>query len=281
MKITDYFPPVSCEDREDNSVVSGSQGQEMPGNTRTLTMQTPKKRKEKFSDPEVKVLLKTILEHIEQLFGSKPADKAEKDAIWGKVVKKVNKKSKTKRTLKECKKRWSDFKVNLKKKIKEALSKEVPWREGLSEEEIAVAEFFKLHTEDPESTQLRNGSLLDNDDNSDSEVSPSVESNIKWLIAEQKKTNERFKAMKNKVNENLKLQNEINQKQKAYILTMTSLCKKMGEITDPLEETESSDDSDSDTVTPKMAKTTPAKKRKVTETPSSFGSLKKKEKKKD
>ncbi|KAM5142169.1 uncharacterized protein ACMZJ9_016136 [Mantella aurantiaca] len=388
MKITDYFPSVSFRDKEEKSVVAANQSQGMSGTTGTLTMQTPKKRKERFSDPELHVLVDTILQHIQELHGSKPANKARKGAIWDEVVKRVNKQGQTTRMLKECRKRWDDYRVKIKRTIKTAklessLLGNVSWKENLSKRQIEVAEFFKWDTEDPDSAQLRNDSFLDNDGNLDSEddfeqdekVSPSEcmivdnvsnlcvphssvdhqntktytdnipsssygseqpvghqqakplkeiieptstelpqqqpptwDKKINQLISQQKQTNKMLKAVQENVSESLKLQKRMNRVLKTNFLelqksvmsnqkssseqrralenTMKSLHEKMDEINNQLrvkqlEELAYSDDSDSDTVTPKMAKATPGKKRKVTENPSSSGSLKKKGKKKD
>ncbi|KAM4652294.1 uncharacterized protein O3C94_014661 isoform 2-T4 [Discoglossus pictus] len=117
---------------------------------------TPKKRKEKFSDPENHALVDEIIAHLDKLFGPKSCKSLHKAAIWDAVVKKVNKQSSTKRTLMDCKKRWSDYK----RKIKFILTRwangsyeEQPLEEILTKRQLRIAKFFKMDTENTSKTQ--------------------------------------------------------------------------------------------------------------------------------
>ncbi|XP_072283195.1 uncharacterized protein [Pyxicephalus adspersus] len=153
--------------------MSESRGIPQAGNSGTLSTETPRKRKDKFTDREVHVLVDTILEHIDQLFGPHPSNAAGKNLIWHKVMEKVNREGDTKRTLQECKKKWQDYKRKVKNYVDTAMSQdsqpgnmtmaEIPRRYKI------IATFFNWFTEGNTSTQLFNKSLLDKDINWDSE----------------------------------------------------------------------------------------------------------------
>ncbi|XP_040181978.1 myb-related transcription factor, partner of profilin-like [Rana temporaria] len=173
MKITDFFPLTPGKDTEDKSVTSGIQGQRMShgANTGVLSIQTPKKRKERFTDQEIHALVDAILEHIEQLFGRKAANAAGKAAIWDEVVRRVNVQGNIQRTLPECKKKWDDYKRKIKKTINMTKSStdNISMEERLHRRQMTVAKFFKWDKEGTSATQLLNNSLLDEGEMPDSE----------------------------------------------------------------------------------------------------------------
>lgn len=176
MKITDFFPLTPCKDTEDKSVTSGIQGQRMShgANTGVLSTQTPKKRKERFTDQELHALVDTILKNMEQLFGRKVANAAKKAAIWDEVVSSVNMQGNIQRTLPECRKKWDDYKRKVKKTIDKAKSQpsstdNISMEDMLPRRQMIVAKFFKWDTESTSSTQLLNNSILDEGEMPDSE----------------------------------------------------------------------------------------------------------------
>lgn len=141
---------------------------------------------------------------------------------------------------------------------------------------------------------------------------PNWDSKLDQLIAQQQQTNEILNILRQSVSESLKLQKRMSQVLKTNFLelqksiisnqvisndqsralenTMKSVQAKMNEINNQLrvkqlQEFMSSDESDLDIGTPRMLSSplnkefTPGKKRKLNQTPSSSGSLKKKGKK--
>ncbi|XP_068098950.1 myb/SANT-like DNA-binding domain-containing protein 4 [Hyperolius riggenbachi] len=186
-KITDFFPSTPHRNRgEERCASPEDQDQSMfpSTSTRLLSIQTPKKKRARFTDQELHALVDTILQNIEQLFGSKKLNAASKAAVWDTAVQKVNDKGGMKRTLLECKKRWSDYKVKVKKKVAAAKLKssedgnEEPWTDMLSQRELNVARFYKWDTESTDvihvSDESRDTGKVDSedDDNGLCEVIP-------------------------------------------------------------------------------------------------------------
>ncbi|XP_073441223.1 uncharacterized protein [Dendrobates tinctorius] len=126
----------------------------LTGKSGTITIQTPRKKRERFSDAENQKLVDTILEHVEKLFGSKPVNASGRAAIWDKVMKEVNKIGGMRRTVQECKKRWHDYRRKVKQVIENL--KEQSWMGGstvplsdvLTKRQLKVAQFFKLDNSD-------------------------------------------------------------------------------------------------------------------------------------
>ncbi|XP_063799262.1 myb-related transcription factor, partner of profilin-like [Pseudophryne corroboree] len=134
------------------------------------TIQTPKKRKERFTDPELHILVDTILAHAEQLFGRKSLNASGKAALWDIVVKKVNEVAGMKRTVVECKKRWHDYKRKVQQCIdKRKLQVPLPGKmesleDYLSKRQINVAMFFKMDAEGTGAIQVSDDSSTDDGD---------------------------------------------------------------------------------------------------------------------
>ncbi|XP_075695870.1 uncharacterized protein LOC142661977 isoform X2 [Rhinoderma darwinii] len=161
MKITDFFSSsksftnsgegrLVCTPAANNT----EQQEESMSVTGSITVQTPRKRRERFSDPEVHKLVDTILVHIQQLFGPKPLNVSGKAAVWDKVVKEVNKVGGMRRTHVECKKRWMDYKRKIKQtidslKMHSSLGGQMrPLSEMFSKRQIMVAQLFKMDASD-------------------------------------------------------------------------------------------------------------------------------------
>ncbi|CAN2391841.1 hypothetical protein PRIEUP_LOCUS1881, partial [Pristimantis euphronides] len=139
----------------------------LSGNNGSTTVQTPRQKRERFTDPEIHKLIDTVLAHIEQLFGPKALNAFGKETIWDKVVKVVNKAGGMKRTVVECKKKWNDYKRKVKQTIDKA--KTQCFMEGqmvrlsdiLTMRQIKVAEFFKMNTSVGERHELQDESSTD------------------------------------------------------------------------------------------------------------------------
>ncbi|XP_069598311.1 uncharacterized protein [Ranitomeya imitator] len=139
----------------------------LPGISGTITIQTPKKKRERFSDAENQKLLDTIITHVEKLFGPKPVNASGRAAIWDEVVKGVNKVGGMRRTVQECKKRWHDYR----RKIKQVIDnlKEQSWMGGptvplsdvLTKRQLRVAQFFKLDASDAKRNKTHQESSSD------------------------------------------------------------------------------------------------------------------------
>ncbi|XP_075695869.1 uncharacterized protein LOC142661977 isoform X1 [Rhinoderma darwinii] len=182
MKITDFFSSsksftnsgegrLVCTPAANNT----EQQEESMSVTGSITVQTPRKRRERFSDPEVHKLVDTILVHIQQLFGPKPLNVSGKAAVWDKVVKEVNKVGGMRRTHVECKKRWMDYKRKIKQtidslKMHSSLGGQMrPLSEMFSKRQIMVAQLFKMDASD--------GPKNETHDESSSEIGECVSSN--------------------------------------------------------------------------------------------------------
>ncbi|XP_053546290.1 uncharacterized protein LOC128638385 [Bombina bombina] len=115
---------------------------------------TPKKRKEKFSDPENHALVDEIINHLEELNGKTPGCAEKKKAIWDNVVRKVNGVSGTQRSLIDCKKRWNDYRRKIKSTIaksrlhESATGEREPLEAFLTRRQLIIAKFFKMGEED-------------------------------------------------------------------------------------------------------------------------------------
>ncbi|KAM3920997.1 uncharacterized protein RB166_010444 [Leptodactylus fuscus] len=153
MKITAFFTPTKSstnkeEERLATQAIDNTEHlQESMSVSGSITVQTPKKRRERFSDPEIHKLIDTILQHIDQLFGPTPLSAASKAAIWDEVAREVNKVRDKERTTDECKKRWQDYKRKLKQIIdnfKRQGGEMATLLETFSRRQIMVAQFFKM-----------------------------------------------------------------------------------------------------------------------------------------
>ncbi|KAG8569273.1 hypothetical protein GDO81_014333 [Engystomops pustulosus] len=171
MKITDFFQSPSS---------STNQGEERPAPSQTIddtreqeesmsgsiTVQTPRKKRERFTDPEVQKLVDTILLHIQQLFGPKSVNAASKGAIWDKVVKEVNKVGGKKRTVEECRKKWFDYKRKVKKdidnvKMHSTADAQLSLSELFTRRQMMVAQFFKMDVGDGQKLDVLDESSTD------------------------------------------------------------------------------------------------------------------------
>ncbi|XP_075047175.1 uncharacterized protein LOC142107574 [Mixophyes fleayi] len=179
MKITDFFSssPSSSNKAERTFIIDSTEqeGQIMSHSGKICTtVQTPKKRRLRFTDPEIHILVDTILAHIEQLFGHKSLNASGKAAVWDSVVKKVNEVGVLKRTVIECKKRWSDYKRKVKQcidrvKMQSYLSGKVESIEAnLSKRQVKVAMFFKMDAEGTNEIQLSDDYSSDEGDGASS-----------------------------------------------------------------------------------------------------------------
>ncbi|CAJ0927179.1 unnamed protein product [Ranitomeya imitator] len=177
MKITDFFQsskPFSNKGKESpvcTTAINNAEQQEesmaLPGISGTITIQTPRKKRERFSDAENQKLVDTILAHIEKLFGPKPVNVSGRAAIWDEVVKEVNKIGGMRRTVQECKKRWHDYRRKIKQVIdnlKEQLwmgGPTVPLSDVFTERQLRVAQFFKLDASDAPRNETHHESSSD------------------------------------------------------------------------------------------------------------------------
>ncbi|XP_073441221.1 uncharacterized protein [Dendrobates tinctorius] len=177
MKITDFFQsskPFSNKGKESpvcttaiNNAEQQEEGMALPGLSATFKIQTPKKKRERFSDAENQKLVDAILAHMEKLFGPKQVNASGRAAIWDKVVKEVNKIGGMRRTVQECKKRWHDYKRKIKQVIENL--KEQSWMGGptvplsdvLTKRQLKVAQFFKLDTNDAPRNEMHHESSSD------------------------------------------------------------------------------------------------------------------------
>ncbi|KAM4015077.1 uncharacterized protein ACNLHF_001764 isoform 1-T2 [Anomaloglossus baeobatrachus] len=177
MKITDFFPsskPFSNKEKESPVCTPSSSNAEqqeenmsVPGVSGTITIQTPRKKRERFTDAENQKLVDTILVHVERLFGPKPVNALGRAAIWDTVVNEVNKIGDLRRTVPECKKRWHDYKRKIKQAI-ENLKKQpstngqmIPLSEIFTRRQLKVAEFFKLDAIDVPKNEMQDESSSD------------------------------------------------------------------------------------------------------------------------
>ncbi|XP_066463058.1 t-SNARE domain-containing protein 1-like [Eleutherodactylus coqui] len=175
MKITDYFvskPFTDKEERPSSTPAINNRGEQdesmfQSGKSGSTTIQTPKKKRERFSDPELHKLVETILAHIGQLFGTKALNAAGKDAIWDKVEKEVNKVGGRRRTREECKKRWADYKRKVKQIIDQQKTQSStvdpmpPLEDILSAKQIKVARFYKMDASDSQKIKIPHKSSAD------------------------------------------------------------------------------------------------------------------------
>ncbi|KAJ1182730.1 hypothetical protein NDU88_007911 [Pleurodeles waltl] len=76
-----------------------------------------KKRKCCFSAEEQEILVKEVTEHQHQLFITSKLPISRREAIWQKIVDKINSVAEERRTVTECKKRWHDCKRRTKEKM--------------------------------------------------------------------------------------------------------------------------------------------------------------------
>ncbi|KAJ1097835.1 hypothetical protein NDU88_002951 [Pleurodeles waltl] len=76
-----------------------------------------KKRKCRFSAEEQEILVKEVTEHQHQLFITSKLPISRREAIWQKIVDKINSVAEERRTVTECKKRWHDCKRRTKEKM--------------------------------------------------------------------------------------------------------------------------------------------------------------------
>ncbi|XP_053307680.1 uncharacterized protein LOC128469908 [Spea bombifrons] len=109
----------------------------------------PKKRKEKFSNNEVHVLVDEIMQNAEKLFGKRRQNNHEKTTIWEDIVRKVNKESGTNRALTDCKKRWSDYKRKIIRTLNEMkpITDNKILEQKFNSRQLQVLKFFNLNTE--------------------------------------------------------------------------------------------------------------------------------------
>ncbi|XP_073513248.1 uncharacterized protein [Phyllobates terribilis] len=178
MKITDFFQsskPFSNKGKESpictpaiNNAEQEEESMPLPGISGTITIQTPRKKRERFTDPENQKLVDTILAHVQKLFGPKPVNASGRAAIWDKVVKEVNKVGGMRRTIQECKKRWHDYRRKIKQGIENWKEQSrmggpmVPLSDAFTERQLKVAKFFKLDaSEAPRNEKLHHASSLD------------------------------------------------------------------------------------------------------------------------
>ncbi|XP_040282501.1 uncharacterized protein LOC120996565 isoform X2 [Bufo bufo] len=116
----------------------------------SITFQTPKKKRKRFSDPENQKLVDIVLANIQQLFGATALNAAGKAAVWDKVMKEVNKVEGMKRTAEECKKRWNDYKRRVKQtidnwKLQPSMGGQMlSLSEMLTKRQMMVAQYFKM-----------------------------------------------------------------------------------------------------------------------------------------
>ncbi|KAM4702982.1 uncharacterized protein WCC33_011544 [Rhinophrynus dorsalis] len=111
-----------------------------------------RKRKERFSDPELHTLVDEIMVHADELFGPKSSNVLRKTVIWETVANKVNNIGGLKREVEECKKRWSDYKRKVKRNVSE-LKASVPLETTLPRRQELVARFFKMDADDKNEIQ--------------------------------------------------------------------------------------------------------------------------------
>lgn len=137
--------------------------------------QAPKKRKQRFTDPELHKLVDTVLPHVEQLFGPNALDTSGKAEIWDKVVEEVNKVGGKKRRKEQCKKRWLDYKWKVQQMINR-LKAQSPKGDQmlrlsgiLHKRQIMVAKFYKMDASDGQKSEIQDESLSDIGDDSSSE----------------------------------------------------------------------------------------------------------------
>ncbi|KAJ1180866.1 hypothetical protein NDU88_006081 [Pleurodeles waltl] len=76
-----------------------------------------KKRKCCFSAEEQEILVKEVTEHQHQLFVTSKLPISRREAIWQKIVDKINSVAEVRRTVIECKKHWHDCKHRTKEKM--------------------------------------------------------------------------------------------------------------------------------------------------------------------
>ncbi|XP_075428886.1 uncharacterized protein LOC142467290 isoform X2 [Ascaphus truei] len=117
-----------------------------------VTTEKVKKRRPKFTASEVFVLVTTVLEHYDRLFGAKASKTpfAEKIAIWQIVLDNINSVGVMRRGMEETKKRWHDYKRRLKEKVAD-IRKQASNPEGgpllnihMTPLECRVADLFQL-----------------------------------------------------------------------------------------------------------------------------------------
>ncbi|XP_066462077.1 t-SNARE domain-containing protein 1-like [Eleutherodactylus coqui] len=159
LKIIDYFlskPFTDKEERPSSTPAFNNRGEQdesmfQIGKSGSTIIQTLKKKKrERFTDPELHKLVDTTQEHFRQLFGTKALNAAGKDAVWDRVQKEVNKVGGRRRTREECKKRWADYKRKVKQIIDQQKTQSStggpmpPLKDILSPRQIMVARFYKM-----------------------------------------------------------------------------------------------------------------------------------------
>ncbi|XP_066463054.1 t-SNARE domain-containing protein 1-like [Eleutherodactylus coqui] len=137
------------------------------GKSGSTIIQTLKKKRERFTDPELHKLVDTTLEHFRPLFGTKALNAAGKDAIWDRVQKEVNKVGGRRHTREKCKKRWADYK----RKVKQIIDKQKtqsstdgsmpPLKDILSSRQIMVAKFYKMDASDSQKIKIPDKSSAD------------------------------------------------------------------------------------------------------------------------
>ncbi|XP_031762477.1 uncharacterized protein LOC116412415 [Xenopus tropicalis] len=121
---------------------------------------TPKRRKKRFSDREDHALVDEIVAHHGELFGKTTCNALRRALIWESVAKKVNDAGETKRSVMECKKRWSDYKRKVKRTINHfKMNASVtgilePLDSFLSGRQMHVAHIFHLNSDDQNAIQI-------------------------------------------------------------------------------------------------------------------------------
>ncbi|KAM8927670.1 uncharacterized protein RCH25_007920 [Pelodytes ibericus] len=128
------------------------------GQTCALANSTPKKRKEKFSDHELRVLVDEVMVNAEKLFGRNACNPLGRSAIWEQIVWTVNREGGMCRAVTDCKKRWNDYKSKIAKtliKIKKLseLGKLHSKEDVLSSRQLRVAIYFHMDLENKNEVQ--------------------------------------------------------------------------------------------------------------------------------
>ncbi|XP_041425227.1 uncharacterized protein myb100496870.2provisional.L [Xenopus laevis] len=120
---------------------------------------TPKRRKKRFSDREDHALVDEIMAHHGELFGKTTSNVLGKALIWDGVANKVNDAGETKRSVMECKKRWSDYKRKVKRTITRCKTNASltgilePLESFLSGRQMLIAHVFHLDSDDENESQ--------------------------------------------------------------------------------------------------------------------------------
>ncbi|XP_063291699.1 uncharacterized protein LOC134576976 [Pelobates fuscus] len=112
---------------------------------------TPKKKKERFSDHQVCIIVDGVMANADKLFGKKASNLLGKATIWQQIAQKVNREDGMNRTVNDCKKRWGDYKRKIMQTLIKLKQREPgnmdTMEEMLTNRQLRVAKFFQMDLE--------------------------------------------------------------------------------------------------------------------------------------